>query len=338
MGSRENFARRPDQVVDGCLAASFCWCCGALQSRLDGQAPKSRLDGQAPTGQVWAETPLWQRIEGAVDGGLGDVGEAQVVVAGVGPQPGEGLGQIDAGAFGDHAFGLLDHHPAGQGAGELLVQALGLGAGAMLHDGQGGKVSEGPGDDDVRLGHRCPGDAEQVQGADGHITQPQRQGGRRGEAGLEGGRGKRRPAAGPGIQVLVPDALAGAERIQAGAFLLLELEQLQQAHRLARGGHQPQAARRASAVHPSRSLRARTSSATSASSRSLLNAYARRRISASVTLIPSWTETMPAALCTAKWKSAPASSSPATVSNGAPAWASSTQRAATSATTSASAC
>jgi hypothetical protein len=52
----------------------------------------------------------------------------------------------------------------------------------------------------------------------------------------------------------------------------------------------------------------------------------------------SWTETMPAALCTAKWKSAPASSSPATVLAGAPAWASSTQRAATSATTSASAC
>jgi hypothetical protein len=61
-----------------------------------------------------------------------------------------------------------------------------------------------------------------------------------------------------------------------------------------------------SVIHPSRSLRATTSSATSASSRSLLNANARSRISASVTLIPSCTETMPAALCTAKWKSAPA--------------------------------
>ena len=39
------------------------------------------------------------RVEGAVDGGLGDIGEAQVVVAGVGAQPGEGLGQINAGAF-----------------------------------------------------------------------------------------------------------------------------------------------------------------------------------------------------------------------------------------------
>ncbi len=40
-----------------------------------------------------------QRIEGAVDGGFGDVGEAAVAVAGVVPQPGEGLGQVDAGAL-----------------------------------------------------------------------------------------------------------------------------------------------------------------------------------------------------------------------------------------------
>src|SRR5437773_8172465 len=86
------------------------------------------------------------RIEGAVDGGPGDIGEAKVVAAGVGPQPGESLGQIDLSALGDHAFGLLDHHAAGQGAGQLLVQALGLGAGAMLHDAQGREVSEGPGD------------------------------------------------------------------------------------------------------------------------------------------------------------------------------------------------
>ena len=120
----------------------------------------------------------------------------------------------------------------------------------MLHDAEGGEVGEGPGDDDVRLLHRGPGHAEQVQGAEGHLPQPQRQGGRRGEAGLAGGGGKRRPATGPGIQVLVPHALAGAERIQAGAFLLLELEQLQQPHRLAGGGHQPQAARRGSQHHP----------------------------------------------------------------------------------------
>ena len=47
------------------------------------------------------------------------------------------------------------------------------------------------------------------------------------------------------------DALAGAEGVKTGAFLGLELEQLQQAHRLARGGHQPQArTRRRSQHHP----------------------------------------------------------------------------------------
>ena len=38
-------------------------------------------------------------IEGAVGGGPGDVGEAQVAAAGVGPQPGESLGQTDISAL-----------------------------------------------------------------------------------------------------------------------------------------------------------------------------------------------------------------------------------------------
>ena len=54
----------------------------------------------------------------------------------------------------------------------------------------------------------------------------------------------------PGLQVLEPDRLADPEGVQAGAFLGLQLEQLQQAHRLARGGHQPQAARGRDQHHP----------------------------------------------------------------------------------------
>jgi hypothetical protein len=42
----------------------------------------------------------------------------------------------------DHALGLLDHHAAGQGGGELLVQALGFGGGTALHDADGGEVRE----------------------------------------------------------------------------------------------------------------------------------------------------------------------------------------------------
>ena len=65
--------------------------------------------------------------EGAGDGGLGDGGEAEVVVPGVVAQPVERLGQVDAVTFGDDAFGLFDHDPAGQRPGELLVDVLGLG-------------------------------------------------------------------------------------------------------------------------------------------------------------------------------------------------------------------
>src|SRR2546429_355410 len=73
---------------------------------LDARTGIYRLDGGRG-----AQCP---RIEGAVDGGLGHVGEAEVVVAGVAPQPGEGLIQTNSSAFADHALGLLDHHAAGR--------------------------------------------------------------------------------------------------------------------------------------------------------------------------------------------------------------------------------
>jgi hypothetical protein len=85
----ENFAYQVDEVVDGCLRES------ALVLR----RATVRPDGQAPAGSDWGGEHLCHRIEGAVDGGLGDVGEAEVVVAGIGPQPGEGLVQMEAGAF-----------------------------------------------------------------------------------------------------------------------------------------------------------------------------------------------------------------------------------------------
>jgi len=47
----------------------------------------------------------------------------------------------------------------------------------------------------------------------------------------------------------VPNPVAGAEGVQAGTFLGLQLEQLKQAHRLAGGGHQPQPARRGGQHH-----------------------------------------------------------------------------------------
>jgi hypothetical protein len=58
-----------------------------------GSAPLGRANSLS-TGDT--ESVLYggpgQRIEGAVDGSPGDIGEAQVAAAGVGPQPGESLG------------------------------------------------------------------------------------------------------------------------------------------------------------------------------------------------------------------------------------------------------
>ena len=57
-----------------------------------------------------------------VDGVVGDVGEAQVVVAGVASEAVERVVDGDAAAFGDHALGLLDDDAARQGGGELGVE------------------------------------------------------------------------------------------------------------------------------------------------------------------------------------------------------------------------
>jgi hypothetical protein len=50
------------------------------------------------------------------------------------------------------------------------------------------------------------------------------------------------PAVVGGGEVLVEDGLAGAVAVQAGAFLGLDLEELQDAHGVAGGGHDPQVA------------------------------------------------------------------------------------------------
>ena len=88
-GPGENFAHQVDEVVDVCLR----------ESALVPRRATVRPDGQAPAGSDWGGEHLCHRIEGAVDGGLGDVGESEVVVAGIGPQPSEGLVQMEAGAF-----------------------------------------------------------------------------------------------------------------------------------------------------------------------------------------------------------------------------------------------
>jgi hypothetical protein len=89
------------RLVDDSYARSFwvladaegneaCVCTWTDRDERDAQLGRARPG--------WGHSP-GQRIQGAVHGRLGDVGEAAVVVTGVGPQPGEGLGQIGARAF-----------------------------------------------------------------------------------------------------------------------------------------------------------------------------------------------------------------------------------------------
>jgi hypothetical protein len=111
-------------------------CLNFSRSRI----PARRVYRDEPVEALPRVADLCQRIEGAVDGCLGDIGESEFAIAGVGPQPGESLIKVDAGALGEHALGLLDHHPAGQGSGQLLVQALGPGAGTMLRVARSAKV------------------------------------------------------------------------------------------------------------------------------------------------------------------------------------------------------
>jgi hypothetical protein len=49
----------------------------------------------------------------------------------------ERLVHVDAHAFGEHAFGLLDDDSAGEGVAELFVDDLGLDRGAVLEHGDG---------------------------------------------------------------------------------------------------------------------------------------------------------------------------------------------------------
>ena len=84
--------------------------------------------------------------------------------------------------------------------------------------------------------------AEQVEGADDLGAQPHRHGIGGSEPGFEGDGGEAGPAAVGGGEVLVDDGFAAAIAVQARSFLRLQLEQLDDPHRLAGRRHHPQLA------------------------------------------------------------------------------------------------
>jgi hypothetical protein len=87
----------------------------------------------------------------------------------------------------------------------------------------------------VLLAHGPRLAVEQVEGADGVPPQPQRDGVHGREALGERPLGEPRPAVGGGGQVRDGNRLARGEAVQAGAFVGLDLEQLQQPGLLGRG-------------------------------------------------------------------------------------------------------
>jgi hypothetical protein len=112
----------------------------------------------------------------------------------------------------------------------------------VLENGNGGDVGQRLCRVDIGLPQATLADVEEVEGADALAAQSHRQGVRRVEPRAQGLRGEARPARLVGGQVAVHDRLAGAVAVDAGTLPSLQLEELQDPHRLAGGGHHPQVA------------------------------------------------------------------------------------------------
>jgi stearoyl-CoA desaturase (delta-9 desaturase) len=144
-----------------------------------------------------------RRVEATGHGVAGRVGEAEVVPAGVPPEPVERLVDGQLLALGDHPLGLFDDDATGQCVGQLGVDLLRLDGGTVLQDGDGRHVGERLSDGDVVVVHRPRFAAEQVERPDDRPAQAHRDGVGGPETGPHGDRGESWPAAVGGGEVLV---------------------------------------------------------------------------------------------------------------------------------------
>ena len=104
---------------------------------------------------------------GAFGNGSAEVGQAEVVVPGVVPQPLERLVHVQVGGLTELALGLFDDDPAVERLTELGVERLGIDGGLMLEDGDGCHVGERLGGGNVNLVERSDVGSEHVQRTDG---------------------------------------------------------------------------------------------------------------------------------------------------------------------------
>ena len=197
-----------------------------------------RLPGAGATGSCAAAVGAGDGL-GAVDESSGEVGQALVAVAGLVPQQRERLVDVDAQPLGEFALGLLDDDPAVQRGLQLLVEGIAVAHAALMQQADGGHVGQRLANLDAVCVEGTWGGAEKVERADDLVAQPHRQGLHGGEAGLSGGGGELGPAL-VSTQVGGCDGVPGAEAVQAGPLVALQLEQLKQPGGLAGGGHHTQ--------------------------------------------------------------------------------------------------
>jgi hypothetical protein len=162
----------------------------------------------------------------AADDVGGELGERVVVVAGVAAEQSEGFVGCGAEPFGQDSLGLLDHDAAVERDLQLASYDLVLADRPFLQDPDGGHVNQRPGRYRHRRVQAVGCGAEEVQRPDDLVAQPHRDGVYRGEAHLAGGSGEPWPSGcgGPGADVADDDGLPGAVAVQAGAFVVLDLE------------------------------------------------------------------------------------------------------------------
>ena len=142
--------------------------------------------------------------------------------------------------------------PAVQRGLELLGDGFAAAHVAFVQQADGGHVGQRLADAQVRRVEAARCGAEQVQRADDLIPQPHRQRLHRREPGPGGGLGEPGPPRGRAGQVGSGDGPAGTEALQAGPFVVLQLEQLQQPGFLAGGRRDPQLAARVGQHDPGR--------------------------------------------------------------------------------------
>ena len=120
-----------------------------------------------------------------------------------------------------------------------LAQRVG---GAVLDDADRRDVRESLSGEQVGLGHGARLIAEEVERADHRVPDPHRSGVDRAVAAVVGVGAERRPPPSRAVQIEAGDGLALSEGVEAGALVVLELEQLQQLGALVGGRHRVQRA------------------------------------------------------------------------------------------------